>query len=201
MAPLDFDSKEYWHNRFTTETSNDWLVPPSVLLPILAPYLSTLPSKSSPILHLGSGTSSLANELREKGFENVLNVDYEPLAVERGRAIERDRFGDVRMRYLERDATRFETREKFALVVDKSTADAVSCGGEEALLRMARCVERCLGEGGVWISVSYSGSRFELEGLGLDCEVVGRFLTPRERETDPDIYHYCYKLKRMGGPS
>lgn len=217
--PADFDKREYWHDRFTTETRFEWLATSDDFMRILeadADFLKMLRlnacSSSCPprVLHVGFGTSDLQNHLRAAGFRDVLNVDYEPLALERGRAAEKARFGDVRMGYAVADATRLDqelgllgnvngygekqTTRKFDLVIDKSTADAVSCGGEEAVLNMCRAVRRCLAPGGFWISLSYSQSRFDIDGLPFRCEVVARIPTMKFRSTDPDVYHHCYKL-------
>jgi hypothetical protein len=126
----------------------------------------------------------------------LLNVDYEPLAVDRGRALEEKRFGDVRMEYAVADATELTSKRRFALVIDKSTADAVACAGDEALLKMAGCVERCLEQDGAWISVSYSERRFGVERLPLECRVIKKFPAVKKKETDPDIYYICYELRR-----
>lgn len=207
--PKDFDKQEYWHARFVTETSFEWLATSAQFMRILeadADFSRALGRPSSSparVLHVGSGTSDLHNHLRAAGFSQVLNVDYEPLAVERGRQLEEARFGDVRMGYAVADATRLdadlgidaaEEGAKFDLVVDKSTVDAVACGGDEALLGMCRAVRRCLAPGGFWISLSYSRFRFDVEGLPLRCEEIAKMPTRKERETDPDIYHHCYKL-------
>lgn len=192
--PADFDKQEYWHQRFTTERSFEWLAPSSVFMSILDPYLDKLTS-SSYILHLGFGTSDLQNYFRKRGFPRVLNVDYEPLAVERGRELEDRVFGDVQMSYMVADATQLDLNEKFSVVVDKSTLDAVSCGGEDAILRMAQGILRCLADDGVWISLSYSSCRFDVPGLPFDVKVVAKLPTPKQKETDPDVFHYCYLLQ------
>ncbi|KAH8767441.1 S-adenosyl-L-methionine-dependent methyltransferase [Diaporthe sp. PMI_573] len=215
--PADFEKQEYWHDRFATETRFEWLATSDEFMRILeadADFSKLLEQKSrcpSPprILHVGSGTSDLQNYLRAAGIGSVLNVDYEPLAVDRGRALEEAQFGDVRMGYAVADATRLDVdlglgesnEEKFDLVIDKSTVDAVSCGGEEAVLRMCRAVGRFLAPGGFWISLSYSGSRFDIEGLPFTCEVIARIPTTKLKETDPDVYHHCYKLTPGGDES
>ncbi|KAF8213803.1 S-adenosyl-L-methionine-dependent methyltransferase [Mycena galopus ATCC 62051] len=200
--PTDFAKQSYWHSRFTCETHFEWLVPSEALVQILAPHLARLEAeKPAPkILHLGSGTSVLQNHLRTRGFQHVTNVDYEPLAVERGRELEEKQFGDVRMWWVVADVTKLEEafpEEKFDLVVDKSTADAVSCGGDEALVSMAREVRRVLSQGGMWLSVSYSATRFALDErtIPFEVEVVARIPTPKVKETDPDVFHWCYLLR------
>ena len=192
--PADFDKQQYWHERFTTETSFEWLTPSTTFVSLLEPYLNGL-AKSAQILHLGFGTSDLQTHLRSRGFLNVTNVDYEPLAIERGREAEQRAFGDVRMTYMVADVTQLSLPRQFDLVIDKSTVDAVSCAGGEALLRMARGVHRCLAHGGIWISLSYSTSRFAVDGLPFNVEVIEKIPTPKIKPSDPDVFHCCYLLR------
>ncbi|TFB04842.1 hypothetical protein CCMA1212_003077 [Trichoderma ghanense] len=210
--PADYDQQEYWHRRFSTESSFEWLLSSSDFIAIIKPLLSNLDRTSARILNIGCGTSDLHNHFRRLGFSDVTNVDYEPLAIERGQQLERQAFGDVRMKYAVADATKSllhipsssqstssETcspiNEKFDLVVDKSTVDAISCGGEEQVRRMAHCVRECLADGAAWVSLSYSAARFDLEGLPFDVEVLEKVLTAKKEVTDPNIYHYCYLLR------
>lgn len=229
--PIDFDKQEYWHRRFATETQFEWLVPSSTFMAIIEPHLDSLlsnyhshdynsdssadePLATAPkVLQIGFGTSDLQNHLRARGLPDVLNIDYEPLAIERGRQLEKQTFGDVVMKYAVMDATELSSppadfdfpsspnvpRSQFDLVLDKSTVDAVSCGGQGAFLRMAGAVRRCLAPGGVWISLSYSSARFDVEdeggrGLPFEVDVLAKIPTPKARATDPDIYYWCYLL-------
>lgn len=192
--PVDFDKQSYWHDRFASEASFEWLLSSAEFMSILEPHLARLET-ASPILQLGFGTSDLQNHMRTCGFSNVTNVDYEPLAIERGRDLEKRTFGDVEMRYTVADVTQIRLPEKYDLVVDKSTVDAVSCGGRVALLRTAEGVRGCLAAGAVWISLSFSSSRFDVDDLPFDVEVIAKVLTPKLKPSDPDIYHWCYLLR------
>ncbi|RFU76860.1 hyoothetical [Trichoderma arundinaceum] len=204
--PVDFDKQTYWHNRFSTESSFEWLLSSTDFISILKPLLANLDPSLARILHLGSGTSDLQNHFRRLGFLDVTNIDYEPLAVARGRQLEEQAFGDVKLKYAVADATQLtlpnenktpglQHNNKFDLVVDKSTVDAVSCGGEEQLLRMARCIKECLADGAVWISLTYSASRFDIDGLPFNVEILAKVPTPKIKPTDPDIFHWCYLLR------
>jgi hypothetical protein len=194
--PADFEKQSYWQKRFASETSFEWLAPSAAFIGVVAPYLQRL-SSSSRILHLGSGTSDLHNHLRQKGFSHVTNIDYEPLAIERGQQSERDRFGDIRMKYLVTDATQLDLDDKYQVAIDKSTADAVSCGGAHSIALMAEGIRRCLGDDGFWLSLSYSPFRFEHDTVQslFDVEIIGKLPTPKAKPTDPDIFHYCYLLR------
>ena len=194
--PIDFEKQDYWQRRFTSETSFEWLVSSAAFMNVLLPYLKPpLVDGSARILHLGSGTSDLHNHLRQHGFSRVTNIDYEPLALERGQELERSRFGDVQTEYLVADATRLDLAERYQVAIDKSTADAVSCGGGDALLSMAEGLHRCLDDNGFWVSLSYSPSRFEHVHALFDVEVISRIPTPKLTPTDPDVFHYCYLLR------
>ncbi|AEO69786.1 uncharacterized protein THITE_2120511 [Thermothielavioides terrestris NRRL 8126] len=190
----DFEKQSYWHHRFETETAFEWLTSSSAFMDVLAPQLTKLPSDAR-ILHLGPGTSDLHNQLRQRGFLNVTNIDYEPLALERGQQLERDRFGDVRMEYLVADVTQLELKPVHRVAIDKGTADAVACGPADAVLSMAKAIHCCLDSDGFWVSLSYSASRFEGVRSFFEVEVASRIPTPKLKPTDPDIYLYCYLLR------
>jgi EEF1A lysine methyltransferase 4 len=197
----DFEKQSYWHDRFAHESSFDWLVPSSTFLDVMEPHIAHLP-RSAAILNVGSGTSDLHNGLRARGFSNVTNLDYEPLAADRGRELEAAAFGDVKMGYVVADATRLadpayssEHHGQYQVILDKSTSDAIACGGEDPMLSMAEGVARCLADGGVWLCLSFSSSRFEVPGFPLDVSVVDKIPTPKLRSTDPDIFYWCYALR------
>ncbi|KAK3309332.1 S-adenosyl-L-methionine-dependent methyltransferase [Chaetomium strumarium] len=198
--PADYDKQSYWHGRFTSETAFEWYTSSATFLHILNPLLDELP-RDAGILHLGSGTSDLHNRLRERGFVNVTNIDYEPLAVQRGQQLERSRFGDVRTGYLVADATQLDLDDIYQIAVDKGTADAIACGGSEAVDAMAKGIRRCLGPDGVWVCLSYSASRFDSQAVQslFHVQVLGRVPTPKSKPTDPDIFHFCYLLRPKQG--
>ncbi|KAK5632865.1 hypothetical protein RRF57_008579 [Xylaria bambusicola] len=176
----DFEKQSYWHDRFTSETAFEWLAPSTAFIPFIEPYLNS--SGNQKILHLGSGTSDLHVRLREKGHNDVTNVDYEPLALARGREMEERFFGDVGMKYVVADVTELDLPADllihdgfngFDIVLDKGTVDAAACAGDEATSAMARWVRKCLKDGGVWISLSYSAGRFEIKELPFDSGKLG----------------------------
>jgi ubiquinone/menaquinone biosynthesis C-methylase UbiE len=196
---MDFDKQSYWHERFSHETTFEWLVRSQDLMAAIEPVLPDYSiSPASRVLQLGFGTSDLQNHFRKRGFGDVTNIDYEPLAVERGRSLEEKAFGDVRMDYRVADVTQLPqdlTGQRFNLVIDKSTVDAICCAGEEAFRRMANGVRRLLAPGGVWISLSYSASRYSVDDLPFEVDVIHKFPAPKIKPNDPDIYHWCYLLR------
>jgi SAM-dependent methyltransferase len=200
--PADYDKQSYWHDRFAFETAFEWYTTSEAFLNVLSPLLDELP-RDAGILHLGSGTSDLHNHLRERGFVKVTNIDYEPLALQRGQQLERDRFGDVRTTYLVADATQLDLNDTYQLdlAIDKGTADPIACGGSDEVVAMAEGIRRCLDSGGVWVCLSYSASRFDSKAVQslFDVQVLHRVPTPKSKATDPDIFHFCYLLRPKRG--
>ncbi|KAM7202213.1 S-adenosyl-L-methionine-dependent methyltransferase [Rhypophila sp. PSN 637] len=193
--PPEYQSKDYWHARFGHETSFEWLVPSADFLQILDPFLARLPTTAK-ILQLGCGTSDIHCRLRQRGYQHITNMDYEPLAIGRSRDIENRVFGDSVMSYVVADATDFDLGEtKFDLVIDKSTADAVACTGSPPVISMSKAVKRCLAEDGIWLSLSFSAYRYDHDGMPFSVQVINKIPTPKMKETDPDIFHYCYLLR------
>ncbi|CRK17453.1 hypothetical protein BN1708_012059 [Verticillium longisporum] len=194
---MDFEKQSYWRDRFAREESFEWLVTSSDLMAILDPLLASQSlGPDAHICHLGFGTSDLQNHFRARGFSAITNLDYEPLACERGRALEVARFGDSRMEFRVADVTQLPADlGAFDLVVDKSTVDAVACGGDDMVRRMGKGVERCLKPGAVWVSLSYSSARFSDERLPFDVEVLHKFPVPKMSPTEPDVFHWCYLLR------
>ncbi|OIW32039.1 hypothetical protein CONLIGDRAFT_678471 [Coniochaeta ligniaria NRRL 30616] len=192
--PPNFESQSYWHDRYSTEAAFEWLIDSSTFMRILEPFLDRL-DHSARLLHLGCGTSDLHNHLRDRGYSNVTNVDYERLALKRGEELEQSNFGDVNLKYVLADATQLQLGERYDLVIDKCTADAISCGAEDAVLRMAQSIRKHLTPGGCWISMSYSSSRFDIAELPFAAEAFATIPVPKERETDPDVFYWCYLLQ------
>ncbi|KAF4973031.1 hypothetical protein FZEAL_9435 [Fusarium zealandicum] len=195
IMPADFEKQSYWHHRFSSEKAFEWLIPSDRFMALADPVVERLDPDTARILHIGGGTSDLQNHFRSRGFHNVLNVDYEPLAIDRGRDLETQAFGDVQMRYAVQDATQLNLKEQFDLIVDKSTIDAIACAGETPLRRMADGIRNCLADGAVWVSLSFSATRFDLDGLPFDVEVLARVPTPKLSPSDPDIHYWCYLLR------
>ncbi|KAK4202884.1 hypothetical protein QBC40DRAFT_251581 [Triangularia verruculosa] len=210
--PADFEKVEYWHKRFTTERSFEWLTSSSAFFAILEPLLTPLPP-SSTVLHLGSGTSDLHVYFRRHCSQlQTINMDYEPLALERGKEMEMREFGDVKMGYQVQDVTMPfelgpEQMGKVRMVIDKSTVDAVSCGGDESVIKMAERIHETLDkEEGVWVTLSFSDSRFEMDSKRVqelfDVSVLTKVATgPKRLESDPDIWHWCWLLRPKRLPS
>ncbi|CAF0996857.1 unnamed protein product [Adineta steineri] len=71
----DLSKQSYWNERFLVEDSFEWFGDCSRLYPILDIYLKSKPSLV--LLHLGCGSSSLAEEMYDRKYCHlIINVDY-----------------------------------------------------------------------------------------------------------------------------
>ncbi|KAJ9634667.1 hypothetical protein H2204_006116 [Knufia peltigerae] len=214
MAPSDFSSQTYWENRFLArQTPFEWLLGVDDTTGILDPFIrdNVDPEKSAAILHIGCGTSDLSWRLRDYVScpKQVHNVDFSVEAVNIGRRREEELLaarqgrgnsnempvepGQSHMRWTAVDLLSMprvrslldHDSKLYDVIVDKSTSDAVACGGYITMLsiRKGSGVGGDFGEnswpvsvhpvevlalnlaavtavGCRWVSISYSGSRF-----------------------------------------
>ncbi|KAJ3069152.1 hypothetical protein HDU99_003008 [Rhizoclosmatium hyalinum] len=189
----DFSSKAFWDSRFQQEEHFEWLAAADVLTDKVASALQQQDPLKARILHIGSGTSTLSNSLRTRlvpslisNPRNIVNLDYSELAIERGRQLELQEFGSIEMSYTVADLLNYSSLEASLhkifdmpllvnLVVEKSCADAISCGPHittqvtqpENIITVAPTValalhlSRITKSGSKWIALSYSKYRFD----------------------------------------
>lgn len=133
-----FGDVEYWDNRFTKEEQFDWLADYAVLEPWLRKAITRT---SGQILHIGCGSSALSTQLRElvTSPAQIHNVDYSSVIIERnrqrelkksassGHTIEPSRWSTLDLLSASQILDFGASDEKFDIVVDKSTSDAISC--------------------------------------------------------------------------
>ncbi|KAI0651997.1 hypothetical protein C8Q79DRAFT_1100541 [Trametes meyenii] len=149
--PPDYELQTYWNKRFEDEKHFEWLGDgkDTILPHVRAHILERQPTSPARLLHLGAGTSSLSERLRElylsvygenAGRGMIVNTDFAENLVERKREAEArraaERNGKGIMHWICADALKWSELEGLArpkdgffdLVVEKSTSDAISCG-------------------------------------------------------------------------
>lgn len=148
--PPSFGSQAYWDKRFTSNADPfEWLEEPNALDSYLADALNSCQADKPEILHIGCGTSLLSFHLRSHVDRpgQIHNLDYSDVAVQIGKAREEEIYqceseqsrgttgvADTRcMRWDVVDLLDYKSvlrtckRASYAVVVDKSTADAIAC--------------------------------------------------------------------------
>lgn len=237
--PPDFGSKQYWSTRFTSEQSFEWLLPTSELIPIILNQVEQLQHRHKPlkIHHIGCGTSTLGLDLHStlmtRGYQDfqVVDSDYVTSSLPPRRhnspvkLVQMDLLDpETCFSFAERQSEETEDGGEWALIIDKSTSDAISCtpatNGQEAMTILCENLSNVVRRGGRWICLSYSSTRFDLldEGgkEGIEWEVVEKSFLPAPsenesggggagsggRETDgrvvytPDVGNWLYILER-----
>lgn len=192
----DYHSSEYWKTRFQAESSFDWLISSKTFMDIILPFCNDEKAAGCRVLQLGFGTSDLHLQLRRAGL-TVTNVDFEATAILHGKAAETESFGDVIMEYIVADATALPPfKHSFDLVVDKSTVDAISCAGDDALLSTLSSVRATLTARSVWICCSYSSQRFQnLRQSYFTISPLQTIAQEKSNLYDPDIFTWIYVLR------
>lgn len=192
----EYHSLEYWNARFQGESSFDWLISSKAFMDLILPFCDQASEKECRVLQLGFGTSHLHVHLRRAGLL-VTNVDFEPSAIIHGKAAEVESFGDVLMQYMVADATALPPLDRtFDLVVDKSTVDAISCAGDDALISTLRSVRAVLATTGVWLCCSYSAQRFSnLQQSYFAISTLHSIAQQKSNPHDPDIFTWIYMLR------
>ncbi|CAO3565286.1 unnamed protein product [Mortierella alpina] len=176
--------------------------------------LALLPTDpTARILNLGCGNSDLPLDLYQSGFPYVTSVDFVGSVVERLKERSERAIGwpspytatadtttktslapsaldtECPLRFLEMDCLDMTAlaAHSFALCIDKSTSDAISCGDDDQCTKLRTLCEQVarvvLQPGGLWCVVSYSRFRqYEwIEGLG-----AGLWRTERIEEIKVD---------------
>lgn len=149
--PPSYGSREYWEERFATETSFDWLLSTSKALAIVYELLQSCGSDDDvEVLHIGCGNSELSHALPGVvgAKARVTNVDFSERVVETAK--DRAEAGDGSRRDRDECSTEWVAadllsaddicekllngpgdrphQDKGDIVVDKGTSDSISCG-------------------------------------------------------------------------
>ncbi|KAK0423812.1 hypothetical protein QR680_008343 [Steinernema hermaphroditum] len=143
-----FDSalgtKEFWDNRYNLELSNfnengdegEVWFGRSAENRIIKFLLEEKIDKESVILDVGTGNGSMLRRLREKGFTNLAGIDYSEGSIELSKHLaEQDDYdGEVEIEFRVGDLLKTEPdeelRDRFDVVLDKGTWDAISLAGD-----------------------------------------------------------------------
>eukprot|EP01086_Lenisia_limosa_P016470 TRINITY_DN6288_c0_g1_i1.p1 TRINITY_DN6288_c0_g1~~TRINITY_DN6288_c0_g1_i1.p1 ORF type:complete len:225 (+),score=53.70 TRINITY_DN6288_c0_g1_i1:122-796(+) len=186
----EYEKVEYWDKRYTTEEEYEWLGSYEPYAEIMRKYLS----KDSKMLMLGCGNSRLSADIFDDGFENMVNLDYSQVVIDKMAEKNAGRKG---MTWVVGDMLNMEFEdESFDCLIDKGTMEAVltnpdpdvSLKSVDAMLHEA---SRVLKPGGVYILICFGKSKLPL----LNKEKYGsRF---GYWWNDDDGLDHCYGWDRV----
>ncbi|KAJ1661059.1 hypothetical protein IWQ61_000097 [Dispira simplex] len=187
----DYGTREYWETRYTNEgpsTTFDWFKTYKELQSI---FQQKCPNKEASVLMLGSGNSTLSEEMYRDGYHHITNVDFSRSVIQHMRERCRDM---PSMRWEVMDIRDLQLADQsFDVGIDKGTMDALMCEkGDvwEPSAELVRQVEqevdevvRVLRPGGKFIYITFGQPHFRrryLQRPELSLEIM----------TIGDTFHY-----------
>ena len=167
----DLSKQSYWEDRFLTEDSFEWFGDCSRLYPILDLYFKSSPS--SILLHLGCGSSSLAEEMFARHYCHLIyNVDYSSHILDKRRRMN-DKNNRCSIEWITLDIRSIPfRRNSFDTIIEKGTLDVFFVGYEHQLWHPSEDLQekidlilteisQCLREDhGRFISISFQQPHF-----------------------------------------
>ena len=153
-----YGSKAYWDQRYegnaAGEEGDEWLVGYGELEHVIRPHLEGLESRAKPdrrdvkggrrkasisagprMLMLGCGDSSFSADVYNAGFENLVNIDFSAVCIDKMTAANRKTHPN--MSFLTADATELPSHfddDTFDCVLDKTLLDSLCCSEDAASL-------------------------------------------------------------------
>ncbi|KAI0730707.1 S-adenosyl-L-methionine-dependent methyltransferase [Earliella scabrosa] len=120
----EYGTKEYWDQRYTQEsedTSFDWFKSYSDIADIIR---EIIPDKSSRILMLGCGNSTLSRDMYDDGYKNIINTDYSGILIEKMRRKHEHSAPEMGWHEMDIRDLKFDS-DSFDVAIDKGTMDAM----------------------------------------------------------------------------
>lgn len=149
--------------------SFEWFLDPAEVVDECVRELDSCPV-DGPILHVGCGTSTLGVAVARISQRDVVNVDNSSEAVRAMNEAAAAGLYDIvgaESTWVEHDCTALpdEWRNRFAIVVDKGTLDALLFAGEGAAQRLCEETDRVLRPGGKLLFITDDPPEQRLEVL------------------------------------
>lgn len=184
-----YKDKGYWDERFMAEDEYDWLLKfeqtKDYLFPVM---LTSFPERNCKILIVGCGNSSFSGDLYDNGFENIVNIDFSPVVIEKMQSSNSKR---NKMTWICADMTTlapFETNS-FDVVIDKASMDALMVDegdvwdpNADVVFQtdsMCNNISRVLTSSGIFIQISFAQPHFRTKYL-MAARIGGDEIHPYE---------------------
>lgn len=182
-----FSKREYWEERFEEEESYEWLVKFADVQQIITPLLKQTDS----ILIVGCGNSSFSKDLYNAGYENIVNIDYSSVLIDKMKLLHAEVC--PRMQWIHMDMTKLTfDDESFDVVIDKAAMDALMVDeGDvwypnseviESVDKMCCGVQKVLKPSGIFMQISFAQPHFRTKYL-MGYHVTGVSVNPYETHT------------------
>eukprot|EP00931_Biecheleriopsis_adriatica_P022092 TRINITY_DN14297_c0_g1_i1.p1 TRINITY_DN14297_c0_g1~~TRINITY_DN14297_c0_g1_i1.p1 ORF type:complete len:251 (+),score=51.40 TRINITY_DN14297_c0_g1_i1:78-755(+) len=195
------DGTAYWNKRYKADTKPfEWLEGFIELEALIKEAASSKLDAS--ILHVGCGTSLLAEDMYDSGYKDITNIDNSEVCIQQ--MSERNKTKRPSLKWLEMDATNMGLSESsFDVVIDKSVLDTFACGdnASNVIQNYLSEVHRVLRPKGAFLCVSYGAPNtrmdyFQKKGLSFTVRQV-----PIPVKVAGGSTHYAYVMRKVVAPS
>ncbi|KAI0738534.1 S-adenosyl-L-methionine-dependent methyltransferase [Daedaleopsis nitida] len=194
----EYGTKKYWDQRYTQESEDssfDWFKSYSDVAEIMR---EIVPDKSSRILMLGCGNSTLSQDMYDDGYKNIVNTDYSAILIEKMRHKHEQSTPEMEWYEMDIRDLKFDGNS-FDVAIDKGTMDAMMTAKadvwdppEEVVQNCNREVDevlRVLRKGGVFVYLTFGQPHFRrryLDRPGTTLEI---------RKLGEAFHYYLYIVR------
>ncbi|KIO20014.1 hypothetical protein M407DRAFT_142136 [Tulasnella calospora MUT 4182] len=192
----EYSTQTYWENRYANDEGTfDWFKSYADIKDLLH---DLIPERSSRVLVLGCGNSTLSDDMWQDEYRNIVNIDYSGVVIGKMKSKYEDRDG---MEWLEMDVREltFENNS-FDVAIDKGTMDAMMAVKGDVWNPPPQVVDDCTREideairvlrpGGIFIYLTFGQPHFRKrfltrEGTTLEIKQLG------------EAFHYYLYVLRL----
>lgn len=195
-----YGTLSYWDERYSKEApdaSFDWFQKYEDIRELIAPFIPSA-GKTSRIVVLGCGNSTLSADLYEDGFHSISNVDFSSVVIKR---LAEQHIDKPEMTWIEGDIRSLTFPDaSFDVAIDKGTMDALlaekgdvwnpSDEVRQACREEIDEVTRVLAPGGVFLYLTFGQPHFRKPHLlrdGWDVKTI---------EIGDMFHYYLYVMRR-----
>jgi 2-polyprenyl-3-methyl-5-hydroxy-6-metoxy-1,4-benzoquinol methylase len=166
-----YNKQDYWEERFLDEDEYDWLGKLDKVENDILPLLK----KADKILIIGCGNSTFSSDLYDKGYCNIINIDYSQVVIKKMRELHSKQRPEMKWEYMDMTKLTYDN-ESFDVVIDKAATDAIMVGEGDVWDPNTSLIELCDGfnsgisrvlkkETGLCIQISFAQPHFRSKYL------------------------------------
>ncbi|KAI0831817.1 S-adenosyl-L-methionine-dependent methyltransferase [Trametes gibbosa] len=194
----EYGTKKYWDDRYSQESEDssfDWFKSYGEIADIIR---ELIPDKSSRILMLGCGNSTLSQDMYDDEYKNIVNTDYSGILIEKMRHRHAESRPEMEWQEMDIRDLKFDD-DSFDVAIDKGTMDAMMTAKadvwdppEEVIRDCTREVDevlRVLRDGGIFIYLTFGQPHFRrryLDRPGTTLEI---------RKLGEAFHYYLYIVR------
>ncbi|GJE98572.1 S-adenosyl-L-methionine-dependent methyltransferase [Phanerochaete sordida] len=195
----EYGTKEYWDKRYSQESEDssfDWFKKYEDIADLIR---EVIPDKSSRILMLGCGNSTLSEDMYDDGYKNIVNADYSGILIEKMRHKHEETRPEMTWHEMDVRDLKFDS-ESMDVAIDKGTMDAMMTAKADVWDPPEEVIENCTREvnevlrvlrpGGVFLYLTFGQPHFRKRYLtrpGTTLEI---------RQLGEAFHYYLYIVRK-----